>query len=239
MKTWAKIGIGCLVVLVAACVISAVVLVVAGKGIKGWFNKWSGGAADMAKNVQAIQKLDKEYAFTPPADGDVDEARLQAYIGVCSDVKAAMAPYAGWIKAHQGKQKGDWGDVKKAMSMTNDLTAAMLKGYEQYHMGPQEFHWIESAMRQAGREQGSGKMPEAQQQMIQSSIQVLEEQMNAPGTSEADKAKLQEQVDKLKSQLSEVGGTEVSHNRALYEKYEAQLKENDLEQFGDVNIKTD
>jgi hypothetical protein len=240
MKTWAKVGIGCLVALLAACIVMAGLFIFAGSWVKHQINRFSGGAADMASNVKAIEQLDKSYPFTAPENGEVDEARLRAYIAVTGRIKQAMNPYADWIKQHQHKsgETGDWSDVKKAMTMTAALTAAMKKGLEEEHMGSAEYHWIENAMREASSEPpASGGGDQAQRKMIQDSIEVLEAQMSAPGLSESDREALQGQVDKLKGQMAELGGDQqVSHNRALYEKYEAQLKANDLREFEGLNI---
>ena len=69
--------------------------------------------------------------------------------------------------------------------------------------------------------------------MLDGSIQVLESQLQNPGLSEADRQKLQGQLDQQKTQLEGLAaGGRVSPNRALYEKYADQLKANDLQQFG-------
>lgn len=244
MKTWAKIGIGCLIVILAACVISAVAAIFAGKQIKGWINRVSGGAGDMAANVKAMDKLNEQYPFTEPADGQVTEDRLQAYIAVCAKVKPVMEPYAGWLKEHQKNkdQKGNWGDVKKAMGMTSQLMAAMKTGLEENKMSPKEFHWIEGVMRQALLETGyaaGGAGDEAQKQMIQSSIKEYEEKLANPALGAEEKAGLQEQLDKLKAQEAEAAGGsgEVSQNRKLFEKYAAELKANDLQEYGGLTVK--
>ncbi len=244
MKTWAKIGIGCLVVILAACVISAIALIFAGKQIRSWVNGLTGGAGDMAANVKAIQKLDEQYPFTEPADGQVTEDRLKAYIAVCAKVKPVMEPYAGWIKSHQQNrdQKGNWGDVKKAMTMTAQLTAAMKVGLEENKMGPKEFHWIENAMRQALLEAGyatGGGGDDAQQKMIRDSIKDYQEKLANPSLTPEEKAGLQEQLDKLKAQEAEAAGGsgEVSQNRKLFEKYAAELKANDLQEYGGLTVK--
>jgi hypothetical protein len=242
MKTWAKVGIGCLVVLLAACVISIVMFIFAGAWVKGQINKWTGGVGDMAADAKAIEKIEKEHPFTPPADGQVDEARLQAYIAICGQVKEAMAPYDAWLKEHERKggeqKKGDWGDVKTAMKMTSALMGSMRKGMEEHQMSSQEFHWIEGAMREASMEVGSGAgADDSQRTMIEDSIKDLESQMAAPDLGEEDRTNLQGQVNSLRSQLAELGAGEKSHNRELFEKYAAQLKATDLKEFGNVQIK--
>ncbi len=235
MKTWAKLGLGCLVVLVAACIVSIALFFFAGRWVKNQVNRFTGGAAQMAENVKALSELDQKYPFTAPENGEVSEARLQAYIAVCAQVKPVMEPYAGWLKEHEaakGKEKGGWQDVKKAMTLSAEITAAMSKALEAEHMGPAEFHWIQNAMKQAASEGGTSG-GNGERQMLEGSIQVLESQLQNPGLSEADRQKLQGQLDQQKTQLEGLAaGGQVSPNRALYEKYADQLKANDLQQFG-------
>ena len=236
MKTWAKFGVGCLVVLLAVCIISAVAAIFAGKQIKGWINSATGGASDMAANIKVMDQLNKDYPFTAPESGDVDDARLQAYIAVATGVKVAMAPYEGWIKTHESQHdKGDWKDVKKALTMSAELVAAMRKGLEEQKMSSKEFHWMKQAMRSASRESGGEGATDAQRQMVESSVKVLEEQLNEPHATPESRAQIQEQIDKLKATLSEAGGP-VSPNRGLYLKYEKELRACDLEEFGNVNV---
>jgi hypothetical protein len=237
MKTWAKIGVGCLVVLVLCCVIGIVGLVATGKKVGDLFGG-IGGARQMAKDVKAMEQLEKTYPFTVPENGEVTEAQVQAYIAAATKVKQAMAPYAGWLKEHEGShadKKGDWKDVKIALTMSATLVKAMREGLEEAKMNSKEFHWIESEMRSAAREEGGEGPTDAQRQMVDSSVKVLEEQMNAPNTSPEAKAQIQGQVDKLKATLEAAGGP-VSPNRALYLKYKQQIDACDLQEFKSVKV---
>lgn len=235
MKTWAKVGVGCLVVLILSCVIGIVAVVYSGKKVTDLLGG-IGGAKQMAKDIKALEKLNTDYPFTAPESGDVDEARLQGYIAVATGVKTAMAPYEGWVKSHENNhQKGDWKDVKKALTLSAELVGAMRRGLEEQKMGSKEFHWIEQAMKSASHESGGAGPTDAQRQMVDSSVRVLEEQQNAPNATPESKAQIQEQIDKLKSTLDEAGGP-VSNNRGLYLKYEKELLACDLEEFGNIKV---
>jgi hypothetical protein len=235
MKTWAKIGVGCLVVLILSCIIGMVAVVYSGKKVTDLLGG-IGGAKQMAKDIKAMEKLDQDYPFTAPESEEVDEARLQSYITVATGVKTAMAPYEGWIKTHEGKHgQGDWKDVKKALTMTAELIGAMKKGLSENQMSSKEFHWIEQRMRAASRESGGASATDAQREMVGSSIKVLEEQMSAPGATPESQAQIQGQIDKLKATLEEAGGP-VSHNRELYLRYEKELQACDLTEFGDIKV---
>lgn len=235
MKTWAKVGVGCLVVLILSCIIGIVAVVYSGKKVTDLLGG-IGGAKQMAQDIKAMDKLDKDYPFAAPENGEVDEARLQGYIAVATGVKAAMAPYEGWIKTHENKHdKGDWKDVKKALTMSAELVGAMRKGLEEQKMSSKEFHWMEQAMRSASRESGGEGATDAQRQMVGSSVKVLEEQLGAPNATPESRAQIQEQIDKLKATLTEAGGP-VSPNRGLYLKYEKELRACDLTEFGNIKV---
>jgi len=235
MKTWAKVGLGCLVILLLCCVIAIVVSFYTGGKLMSLFGG-IGGAKQMAQDVKALEKFDKENPFTPPESGDVDEARLQAYIAAATKVKTAMAPFDSWIKEHKGKhEKGDWKDVKDALTMTATLMKSMREGFEEAKMSSTEFHWIEAQMRAASRETGGAGPTDAQKKMVDDSVLVLEEQMSLPSTTPDAKTQLQAQIDKLKATLTEAGGP-VSHNRALYLKYQTELQACDLQEFSDIRV---
>jgi len=155
---------------------------------------------------------------------------------VATGVKTAMAPYEGWIKAHEDTHgKGDWKDVKKALTMSAALVGAMRTGLEGQRMSSKEFRWIEQSMRSASRESGGEAATDAQRQMVDSSVKVLEEQLNAPNATPESRAQIQEQIAKLKATLTEAGGP-VSNNRGLYMKYEKELQACDLEEFGAIKV---
>ncbi len=235
-KTWAKVGIGCLVVLVFCCIISIVAGIYTGVGgkIKSIFGGL-GGAKQMATDVKAIQNLDTQYPFTAPENGNVEESRLQAYVAVATGIKTAMEPYEGWIKTHQNHEKGNWKDVKEALTMSAAYVGAMRKGLDEQKMSPKEYHWIAAKMKEAEEEGGAGPS-EAQKQMVDGSVQVLQQQMDQPGTTPEAKAQLQGQIDKLKATLAEGSGAEASPNRQLYLKYASELKACDLKEFRDIRV---
>jgi len=237
MKTWAKIGVGCLVVLLLFCILAIVGGLITGKKLTDLVGG-IGGARQMAKDVKALEQLDKTYDFTPPEDGNVSEERLQGYITAATRVKQAMAPYQGWLKEHEAKghdQKGDWKDVKKALTLSATLVSAMRQGLEDAKMSSREFRWIEGEMKAASHESGGEGPTDAQRQMVESSVKVLEEQMNAPNTTAEAKAQIQGQIDRLQATLAEAGGP-VSNNRALYLKYQEELVACDLDEFSGIKV---
>ncbi len=230
MKTWAKVGIGCLVVLVLACIISAAIFIFAGGWLKNKIKSATGDITQVGKSAAVIKKLDAEYPFTPPSDGQVSEQRLQAYISVCNEAKPAVEEYASWMTAHEGQKEGHFSDVKQAIELTGKATKSLADALKSHQMSPREFTWIEQTMDQASHEQPSGGMTQGQEQVIK----VLEAQMNAPNTSEQDRQNLQAQIDKLKAGTAGQASANPSPNVALYERYADQLKACQLGHYGQM-----
>ena len=143
-----------------------------------------------------------------------------------------------WLKEHEAKghdKKGDWKDVKKALTLSATLVSAMRQGLEEAKMSSREFRWIEGEMRTASHESGGEGPTDAQRQMVESSVKIFEEEMNAPGVTPEHKAQLQEQIDKLRGTLAEAGGP-VTPNRALYLKYQKELIACDLQEFSSIMV---
>ncbi len=230
MKTWAKVGIGCLVVLVLACIITAAVFFFAGGWVKNKIKSATGDIAQVSKSAAVIKNLDAKYPFTPPSDGRVNEQRLQAYISVCNEAKPAVDEYTSWMTAHEGQKEGHFSDVKQAMELTGKAYKSLADALTSHKMSPREFTWIEQTMDQASHEQPSGGMTQGQQQVIK----VLEAQMNDPNTSEQDRQKLQAQIDKLKAGAGGQGAANQSPNAELYQRYATQLKACQLGHYGQM-----
>jgi hypothetical protein len=228
MKTWAKVGIGCLVVLVLACIISAAVFFFAGGWVKNKIKSATGDLAEMGKSAAVMNKLNADYPFTPPADGEVNESRLQAYISVCNEAKPAVDAYGAWIKSHEGQEHGKLSDVKEAVTHMGAAAKAIGDALKSHRMSPKEFSWIGRTMDEASREQPADTMTEGQRQLIK----VLEAQINDPSTSEAARNNLKQQIAQLKAGAGE--SAPPSHNAELYKRYEDQLKACRLGPYGEI-----
>lgn len=219
-----KIAIGCLIALVVACIIAAVVVFFLGKA--GW-NVFGG----VAKDAIAIQKLDQTYPYTEPSDGAVPEERLLAYIAVCGKAKPAVEQLRAFSKEHEGKQEGSWSDAKEALKITTGITTAIRQGLEEHQMPPREFHFIANAMRQASFEaEGAGEggsLDEAQRAMKEGMIQNLEGLLASPGLPDDQRVEIQSQIDVLRQELEGAGSADP--NVALFRKYAEQLEQVDLE----------
>jgi hypothetical protein len=226
-----KIAIGCLIALVVACLISAAVMVVGGAWVKSKVGGLMGGFMDTGKNAQAIQKLDQTYPFTAPADGQVTEDRLVAYIAVCAKAKPIADQFRDFEKTKSGENKGDMKAVSDAAKLMGDLTGAIRQGLEEQKMGPREYHFIGGQMRMAAGtapEEGGGQpLGEAQRQTKETMLKNLEGLLATPNLPQAQREEIQGQVDQIKGELGQ--SQPANPNQALYLKYKDRLKQVDLQ----------
>lgn len=238
MKTWAKIAIGCLVVLVLCCVVLAGTFIFAGAWLKSKLGGFFGGAYETGQNISAIQKLDQQYPFSEPADGALSEAQLQAYLGICQKVKAVAEPLKADLQEMGSGDEAKMDDANRAMAATSAITQALKEGLEQTQMGPAQFAWIEqtayAALEEAPSEGGSDiQGMEGFEAMTRASLEVLEPQLNDPNLTPEQRAALESQIAELKGQLGQgaapSGG--VSPNAELAGRYRQQLEEYDVREF--------
>ena len=211
------LGIGCLVIVLAF-------IAVAGIGFY-WVKGKAEGVITTVQKTAAVQKkqqavfnaLDAKYPFTPPAAGKalkLDEARLQAYL----DIRKALLPVYAEIDAKAKTLNAKYKDdhtksFSEGMHAMNDglafFTEAQAKVRDAYasqldahQMSPREFHFITATLYRSQMSQGMAQVQEAQRQALPQMIASLEQQKNAPGMSDEQKAELQKQIDSAKSQLA-------------------------------------
>jgi len=237
MKTWAKVAIGCLAVLLILCIVLAVVFFFAGAWLKSKLGGFFGGAYETGKNVAAIQKLEQQYPFQEPADGAISEGRLQAYLAACSKIKGAVEPLREDLQQMNNGGSGNAQDANRAMAAMGTLTQAVREGLEQAKMSPAEFKWLGETAYPALEEAPSGTTGgEIQGQagleaMANASLEPLQAQLNDPSLTAEQKQALQEQIDAIKATMAPESGGELSPNAALVQKYRQQLEENDVREF--------
>ena len=213
-KVWIGLGVGC-----GVLVLVAIVGVV---GV-GWYAKQKLGGAtaaieQMQKQEQRLQALNRQYAFTAPAEGQVmalQPARLEAYLAIR---EAGLPVFADFEKkAEELKQKSDGdqaslGDAMKGAGMLMELTTNMretfISSLEKHSMSPAEFHATtqaiySTAMGQAA--QGMSKaMAEASEQM-QSRIEELDAKLEDAKLPEAERQAVQTERDALYAQVENMG----------------------------------
>lgn len=217
MKTWAKVAIGLGAVLVLLCVLSGAALVSSGK-----LNQISGFAGNIMgmKNAgEGLEKLARDFPFTPPADGNVPEARLEEAIAISREIKAVSAPYDAWMETHQN-QHGDFKDATEILGLLQKVLSVSVESMRQHKMSSAEFSWIMRQMEKAGEEAAEKTGAGLKGQMLDT----LRSTEKSPGLSEASRKELEAKIADFEKQMNASGG-ELSSNGKLYLKYEEALKE--------------
>lgn len=226
MKTWTKGVLGCLALPVILVVGGIVALVATGK----WKQVvgFGSGVLQLKHNAEILQSLDKEYPFTPPADGVIPEDRLGPYVAVCEAVKPVAAPYEAWFQAHQGQQ-GDFKDAQEAIGMTAVLMQSSMAALRSQKMSAREFGWIARAVDKARQEAAE----KAGSPVAREMLSALRDAAKAPGLSETERKTLDEKIARYTESLKK-SGLPLSSNGALYLKHAERLKAADLGEFGGI-----
>jgi hypothetical protein len=241
MKTWAKFAIGCLALLLLACIILAIIgffMYKRGSNLFGFL----GGAYDTGKNVVSIQKLDQQYPFSPPADGTLQEKRLQAFLGVCQGVKTVAEPLKAGLEQAEQESQGE--AAKKVAAATAGITQSMREGLERAKMSPSEFRWISdtayAALEEASYEGGSAiQGMEGFEAMGRESLKALEPQLDNPNLTAEQREALEGQIAAIKEQLGQgaaPAGEGTSANAALAERYRQQLEDYDIRDVAEMGL---
>ena len=219
-----KIAIGCLVALLLACVVAAVVAFFAFRA--GW-NIFGG----VAKDAIAIQKLDETYRFEEPPDGQVPEERLMAYLAVCELAKPEVEKLQAFGKSHESGKEGSWSDAKDALKLTTALTGAMRRGLEAQKMSPKEFHFVGNAMRSArmaAESAGEGQTLSPEERANKERLLTQSEKLAGDETLPQDqREQAQAEVDRLRQELE--AAPQLDASGTLYLKHKQRVDELDLE----------
>ncbi|XXF75634.1 hypothetical protein P2318_21545 [Myxococcaceae bacterium GXIMD 01537] len=214
-KVLIGLGIGCGVL---------VLLGVIGVGVTAYFAKKAlGGAIEASKQTQAqeteLQELNKTFAFTPPADGEVlalQEARLNDYFAVrdsalpvFKEFEAKAAKYNDFKDGPDGKgAQPSVSDALEAGTIMIEILpkvrGAYIEGLKQHRMSPVEFTSITGAIYNSYIADSANQFDEAtenQREGLESGLAELRQQLEDPELSEEVRANLKEQEATLQTQL--------------------------------------
>lgn len=222
MKTWAKVGIGCLAALLLVCVISVVVLLVTGGGFLKKVKNFVGNAKSAGHSQTVLLNLDKQFPFTQSADGNISEKRLVAYLNVCRALKSDSDSFQTWLKSKQGKVSGP----KLSMEMVKkygELSAKAAGVLKSAGMGPKEFLWTRNALLRSATVSPGSNLTEGQKQVIR----VLQDQLGSPDLTAEQKASIRQQIADLKTQSGSIRS--LSANGKLYAKYKTVIETNNID----------
>ncbi|MEW6758140.1 MAG: hypothetical protein AB1347_07965 [Acidobacteriota bacterium] len=219
MKSGARIALGVLGILLAVCVLSAVGFFVSdtGKKVMGF----SGKVMKIAGTGKGLERLEKTHPFTRPESGEVEEARLEAYLRVCEAVKPEADAYSEWLKAHEGVQgrKEGFETAQQAVEGVQKVLGAYVAALEKESMGPGEFRFIQRAMEEAEESLPKGSGSDLERALLRD----LEEAAGLPGLSSGERSALQAKAARYRAALG-MGEEGLTGNAALYAKYRDRLE---------------
>lgn len=249
MSTGAKIAIGCGV----AVILVSVAVVVGVVGVGFWVKGKAEGMQSQIKEVEELEQKAKANPFSQPEDGVIQEDRLVTFIEARKRLYPLYEKYQAELQGLENldkKKDADFTDLGKAIGAVaglHELRKAHLQALVDLGMSQDEYRFmvqsVYKSMWASEIERSTGKTLEENTQAAQDSMKEaarqLEEQAQQPIDPnlppEAQKAmrEAQEQMRQSKRQLEQssqqveeqTGGLDVPPaNRALFRKYEADIK---------------
>ena len=248
MTTGAKVAIGC-----AAVAMLGIVIVVAGVGGAAW---WAKGKVEQATGeqdrIESLHEQANKNDFRRPADGVIEEARLQKFLDVRRRVYDVYKKYEKDIEARGQKEKGDLGDLATAFGMINEIRLAQAQAQAELGMSDDEYRflveqvyktmWAAAVARSTGGKsvsEAAGQMyDQAAQAMAKAAEQARQAKAHAERSGDdaaedaAEKGEqdVQQGAEELRKQADEARARARDMdvppaNIALFQKYEGQIKQ--------------
>jgi len=231
----AKVAIGCGVVLILAGV-AAMALVVGG----AWWLK--GKAEQVVGNETKIQEMKKQAeaagsAFTPPADGVIQEDRLLKFLEIRKRVYAVYEKHKDEIEAAGHKQKADFSDVMKGVSWLNEIRTAQAEAQAAVGMGDAEYRYLAEAVyktwwaSEVARQTGGKSVSEAADEQYAKASEAMrqaQEQMKdlPPEQREAFEKAMRESQQAQAESRDQLKALDVPKaNLELFRRHEAAIKQ--------------
>lgn len=231
MKTWAKLVLGALAALVLVCLLGAGLFFSSGKWDQ--VKKMTGDTLAMKRNAEGLEALQKEHPFTPPVDGAVPEARLEAWLSVREALKPEADKFNAWAEAHEGEQ-GDLKDAQEVMGLLSTLMGTTVQALRGAGMSQAEYRFIAKAMAEAeaqaaGRSSGGPLAEEA--------LAVIERASLDPAIPEAQRRALAEDLDRLRARRVP-SGEPLTPNAELFVRYAGRIRGSELGEFGESMLQS-
>lgn len=223
MKTWMKVLLGLAAGVLVLVGLGATLLVRSGRWNQ--VKSMAGGIFELKRGAEALERIQREHPFVPPADGLIPEPRLDAYLGICEALQPYVKPYEAWMEAHAGKQ-GDFKDAVEAVGFMGKVTAHAAEICGTMGMSPQELAWMHRAVRKAVEEaQGRGSVPE-----LQDLLASLRKAAADPGISRPLKSELQQKIERSEAKARS-GQDPLSANARLCLLHADRIRRADLGDF--------
>jgi hypothetical protein len=234
LGTGAKIAVGCGIALVVA-VVGVVGVVVVGAY---WAKSKVESVQAEQKQIEALKEQANQASFTEPADGIVEEPQIVRFIAVRKHVHDVYSKNEAFIESMKDDKKkdADFGDVRKAFSLLNELRLAQAKGQADQRMSDSEYaflvgqvyksSWAAHVADQTGGKTVTEATDDANRKAIEQMKQAAE---RAAEQSPEMKETLEKQVGALEEHADEAHDAAAAadvppQNVALFRKYEADLK---------------
>jgi uncharacterized tellurite resistance protein B-like protein len=231
----AKVAIGCGIVLVLGGV--ATIALVAGGA---WWLK--GKAEQVVGNESKIREMKERAeaagpAFTPPADGTIQEARLVKFLEIRKRVYAVYEKHKDEIEAAGRKEKADFSDVMKGVSWLNDIRTAQAEAQAAVGMGDAEYAylvgaiyktwWASEIARQTGGKSASEAAEQSYEQMSEAMRQAQEQMKDLPPEQrEAFEKAMREAEQSQADSREQLKALDVPKaNLELFKRHEAEIRQ--------------
>lgn len=192
MKTWVKVLVGIAVGFLALLALALVLLVRSGKWDQ--VQRMAGGISRMKHGAEDLERFQREHAFTPPADGLIQEQRLATYLEICESLQPFVQPYQAWMEAHAGKQ-GDFKDAVEALELMGKVTLQAAETCRAKGMTPRELAWLHRSVRKAMEEAQAKGIPPDRLDLVE----VLRRAAVDPGLSKALKGEIQRKLQRYEA----------------------------------------
>lgn len=226
----AKIAIGCGI----AVVLVGIAVIVAFVGAGFWLK---GKAEELAGEQQKIEELHRKAdanAFSRPADGVIEEARLVTFLDARKRVYGVYGKHKDEIEGASKKGKTDFGDVRKAFAWLSEIRLAQAQALADVGMSQDEYRFmvesIYKTMWAAEVEKSTGKTPSeaaaAAAAGAEEALAKAAEDANMPEEARKALREAQEQAKQSARETSEAARQlDVPEaNLALFRKHEADIK---------------
>jgi hypothetical protein len=188
------------------------------------------------KQIENLQKEANKNTFVEPSDGVISEPRLQKFIEVRKAVYDVYQRNEAVIKSMKDKKEGDFGDVRKAFALMNEIRMTQAKAQAAQGMSDDEYaflvrqvyksSWAAQVAEQTGGKSVSEAAGEAYDQAAEQMRKAAESGAAQDDESRKALAKgmkdLQDQAGEVREAAQELDVPPA--NVALFKKYEADLK---------------
>lgn len=141
-----KIAIGCGVALLLLLVLMFACFGMAARFAGKKAEDFSAAMEDQEKAGETAAELEREYAFTPPADGTLDEKLVDRFFAVTDDAWDEMEDWVGEM-AERGERiderdsRAGFGDAVAGMRGMGRSRVALVQALEEHDMAPSAYVW--------------------------------------------------------------------------------------------------